>query len=362
MFPNRTLDSEPLKAFLKWAALALGGLILVVGVAGYVMFRPHVEEIPEELPDMEADPSSIVLPAQADLPEVAVGELEGKTVYFVVFSRESAEAGEGKKLQRALDRWVYPDDVQGYGIGHVKGYGAFSGMIDEMMAAFRAEARLPMYADYEGVVMDTFQMPAGHFAMVVLGPDGEVKLRHSGDADEAKIEEIRQALGAEPPPPPAPAPTFSVGELDNERCAEAGCILVFLDRKVSAEDVPGLLDDEGRPSMRKQREAMKKLQQPSVRLVHRVVAYWKLDGSIPGALVGETDGIAMKNFELVDEAPELREAFDVGANEAAMVVIDADGGLAFKETGFVPMYKFSLVRDMVDLPKRDDGDDDDGAS
>lgn len=353
-----------MRPLIKWILIGLAVLVGGVAVSGYLLLRRHVEEIPEQLPEIaaDADPMEIELPAQSDLPPLVLREQTGKTVYLLVDSRESMESGEAKKLRRKLDAWVLPDDTVGFAVGHVKGYGAFSGMIDEMLDAFRDEQRLPMYADYDGVVMDTFNMPAGHFSMIVLGPDGEVLLRHSGDADEEKVEEIRDLLGAEAPPPPPPAPEFSVGGLDNERCAESGCIIVFLDEALAATDIPGLVDEgKKRPSMKKMREGFKTMKRPSIRFVHRVAAYWKLEGSIPGLFVGDLEGVAVEEFETVPSAPELRESLGVGADEAAMVIIDPQGRLAFVETGFTPYYKFSLVRDIIDLPKRDD-DDDEGSS
>lgn len=352
-----------MRPILKWLLIGLAVLVGALGVSAYLLLRRNVEEIPDELPQIaeDADPLAIEIPAQGGMPPLALREHAGETVYLLVDSRESMESGEAKKLRRKLDAWVFPEDVKGFAVGHVQGFGAFSGMIDEMLDAFRDEQRLPMYADYDGVVMDTFNMPAGHFSMIVLGPEGDVLMRHSGEADEAKIEEIRALLGAQMPPPPPPAPEFSVAGLDNERCADKGCIFVFLDEAVAASDVPGLVEEEGRPSMKKMREGFAKMKRPSIRFVHRVAAYWKLEGSIPGLFVGELEGIAVPGFEQVASAPALREGFGVGPDEAAMVIVDPQGRLAFVEKGFTPFYKFSLVRDVIDLPKGDD-EDDDGSS
>jgi len=345
------------RSVLKWILISLAGIIGVLGICAFLLLRRHVEEIPDELPEIaaDADPMSIELPAQSGLPALRLRDHAGKTIYLLVDSRESMESGEAKKLRRKLDYWTFPDDTVGFAVGHVKGYGAFSGMIDEMLDAFRDEQRLPMYADYQGVVMDTFEMPAGHFSLVVLGPDGDVVLRHSGDAEPEQIEKIGALLGADAPPPPQPAPPFEIGELDNADCDGPGCILVFLDEPVAAKDVPGLLgEEEKRPSMKKMREGFERMKRPSIRFVHRIGAYWKLDGSVPGALVGDTEGIVIPGFESATEAPALREAFGLDPGEAAMIIIDGEGRVAFKETGFVPYYKFSLVRDVITLPKTDD--------
>ena len=351
---ERVYTPSAVPIVLKRVLLGLGALLLAaVAFVAYKVW-PRVEAIPEELDAIdvaEANPMDVVIPAQSNLPELALKDLSGHTSFFIIDSRESMEAGEAKQLKRQLDFWDFPDTVKGFGIADVEGFGLLSGKIQEVMDFIRPEARWPLYADFDGVMTRTFKMPKGHFGIVVMGPDGEVTMRHSGEADEGVVAKIKAALGATDPSPGEPAPTFTVGELDNEACKPKGCMLVFLGEKVALSDVPGVEEGGFEGSMMEAGEQMKK---PAVRLVHRLIAYWHMKGSeLPGALVGEVENVAVEGWTHAREAPDLRQTFAIPADESAMVVIDPEGRVAFKGTGSIPFYKFSTLRNFVKLPEGD---------
>lgn len=342
---------------IKKLILALALVVLSVG--GYFAWklRPQVDEIPQELETVaeEVDHLAIKFRAQGPLPELTLRDLAGTTAYFVIQGKESMQASEGKHLSRALNRWVYPEKVQGYWIGDADGMGLFAKKIeDSFVKHMRDESQWPIYLDFDGAMIETFKLPKGHTGFLVLGPDGEILLRHSGNADEAKIEEIRQALGAEEPPPAPPAPEFAAGDFDLESCNEKGCILVFLDGKLSRSQVPGIEggyegEDEDRWELGRQ---------PNIRNVGMVIGGWDLEANgVKAGIVGECEGLENEGAEILGPSPELREAFGVGADEACMVVVKG-GQLSFLERGKIEFWKFGQVGDVLGIEAKDPDDED----
>ncbi|HRI08461.1 MAG TPA: hypothetical protein PKW35_11615 [Nannocystaceae bacterium] len=335
---------------MSWLKRTLIGvtvlLLAAIGVLAW-LFRSQAEAIPDELPPIDTahhDPRGLRLPADGDLPELAVAALAGKTAYFVIEDRESMQAGESKALNRALGRWQHPEGVVGYLIGDAKGFGLFRAKINEFMGVMRPEMRLPLYIDYEGTFYDTFKLPRGHTGLVVLGPTGEVLLRHSGPTDDATLDAVRKALGSvEPTFPPAPA--FAVGELDNAACKGKVCVFGFLDAPVARADVPGV--EGGFEGGRE--ESFERFARPGIRLVGVLTgADPELDeDKVKGAIVGKLDGFELRRLRLVESAPEARAAFGIPDGAAALVIVDAEGRLALTVIGRVAFWQLGLVSDLI---------------
>jgi hypothetical protein len=265
------------------------------------------------------------------------------------------QSSEGLQLKRALNRWKYPETVVGFMIGDADGAGLLAKKIeDTIVKHMRDESQWPIYLDFDGAMLSTFKLPKGHLGFVVLGPAGEILLRHSGDADAAQLEEVRRLLGASEPAAPPEAPEFSVAGLDRVTCREKGCILVFLDGPLARADIPGIEGGwEGDTA-----EAFERGKQPNVRNIGLVRGGWDLEGTgIRGLVVGKLTDIDIDEFEFVESAPELREAFDIGEDEAAVLVVK-DDRIAFLEKGRIPFWKFGLAGDVLGIQAKDPSEDD----
>ncbi len=255
---------------LKRVALVITVLLLALVGAAAWMLRSRAEEIPAELPPTDVDPMSIVIPGGGGLPDLRLADHKGKTLYLILGDRESMQARESKEFDRALNRWTYPPDVVGFAIGDAEGFKLLAGKIEEMLGAMRPEMRLPLYIDFDGTITKAFKLPKGHTGIVVLGPDGALKLRHSGPPkpkdqiltpEDDIIARLKLALRAEEPAL-QPAPPFKVGELDNAACAGKTCLFVFLGAPVKKSELPGV--DGGFDGGME--DSMKQLQNPSIRL------------------------------------------------------------------------------------------------
>ena len=349
-------------------------LLVVIGAAAW-LFRSRAEAIPDQLAPIdtaEADPDKVVIPGTGGLPDLVLADLRGKTVYLLVGDRESMQAKESKLFDRALARWVIPEDVVGFGIADTEGFQLLAGKIEEFIGAMRPELRHPLYLDFQGAITRAFKLPKGHAGVVVLGPGGEILMRHSGPPPEGPegdkvIEQLRTHLRAQEPTLP-PAPAFKLGALDNAACKGKVCIFVFLARPVQKTDLPGVKGgfDGDTDAMWKQ------LQDPSVRLaslVHDsdtklVAADEKAAKSdkpasppppqVEAVLVGALGDVELKRWTTVAAAPEARTALQIPEDQAGVVVIDADGKLAVRELGVVRMYKFTRISELlgVDLSDR----------
>lgn len=334
-------------SLLKRVALGFTLLLLVlVGIVAWKL-RSRAEVIPEKLPEIDtavADPATLVIPGGGGLPDLKFAELRGKTAYIVVEDRESIQSRESTTLQRSLNRWVFPPDVVGYQIGDVDGFALLASKIEEFVALMRSEMRIPLYMDYQGAFMKTFKLPRGHVGIVVLGPDGKVLIRRSGKADDAFLEELRTTLRATEPTPP-PAPAFKLGDVDNAACAGKACIFVFLHEPVKRADIPGIKNGFDRGVTENGMQGRK----AAIRLAGlAVTADDKLDDSKAlGVLVGATEGLDLKKWKQLPEAPEARSSFEIPADQSAVVVLDKDGRVAVRELGTPQFYKFGRISDVI---------------
>lgn len=329
--------------------IAIGFTLLLLVLAGVVAWklRSRAEAIPDELPAIDtavADPNTLVIPGSGGLPDFKLADFRGKTLYVVVEDRESMQSRESKSLQRALNRWTFPPDVVGVQIGDVDGFALLASKIEEFVGLMRSEMRVPLYMDYQGAFVKTFKLSRGHVGLVVFGPDGQILERRSGPADDKSLEKLRATLRAEEPKPP-PAPQFKLGDLDNTACKGKACIFVFLSEPVKRADVPGIKNgyDEGITENGMQGR------KPNPRLAGLVVtADEKLDDSKALAVVvGSTEGLDLKKWKQLPDAPEARSAFEIPPDQAGVVVIDPDGKLAVKELGAPQFYKFGRISDVI---------------
>lgn len=334
-------------SLLKRIALGFTLLLLVlVGIVAWKL-RSRAEAIPDELPAIDTavlDPNTMVIPGQGGLPDFKLADHRGKTLYIVVEDRESISARESTSMQRALNRWVFPPDVLGFQIGDVDGFALLAGKIEEFVALMRVEMRIPLYMDYQGAFMKTFKLPRGHVGIVVVGPTGEVLLRRSGGATDEFLAELRTLLRASEPTPP-PAPPFKILDIDNTACKGKACLLVFLDAPVKRSDIPGIKGGfDGGVT-----ESGAQGRKPAVRLAGlAVTADEKLDPTKAIAvLVGQTEGLDLKKWTTVPDAPEARVALGLGPNEAGLALIDPDGNLTMLERGAPQYYKFGRVSDII---------------
>jgi hypothetical protein len=352
---------------LKKLALACCGLLgLGTGCVAWWLW-PTVEDIPAELEAIDAatDPLGFTLEAQGDLPAVTLRDLHGKTAFFVIEGREAFMGeGEARALKAALNRWEFPADVVGFSVGDAEGFGLMRDKIEaDFVSRFRPEARRPLYVDSTGDLMRLFKLPKGHLGLLVLGPGGDVLLRHSGDADDAAIESIREALGATEPPPGPEAPTFAHAGLDNAHCRDRHCVFVFLDEAVARPDVPGIeggFDGE-------MEESFARIGRPSVRLMTMLAGSWAEElethaARIDGTIVGNVEGLEIPAWRdhLGGPSDGLREAFGVAPDEAALVIVDPAGKVAFSERGLVRFWRLGRASEILGIEgRRGDRDEDD---
>ncbi len=312
---------------------------------------PKVEVIPETLPDIDPEVSlaELELEAQGPLERVRLGDLHGKKVYLVIEGRESFGGGEGKRMRRALNRWILPDDVIGFSVGDAPpGAQIMASKIErEFVGPMRDEMKLPIYIDYGGRFTDAFELPSGHFGFVLLDEQGEVLMRLAGDATEEQVAEIAELMGAQEPPAGPPAPEFQIGELSKTSCAGKHCVLVFLDAKVARNEIPGLEEGGFEGEMA---EAFEQIRKPSVRLARVLAADWSAQRpeTVAGAIVGEGEGWDVPGWAFVPEAADAREAFGIG-EQAAMVIVDPQGRVAFTATGRIPFWQLSLAADVLGI-------------
>ncbi len=325
---------------LRWLLLAVAIVVLPAGASAWYLLR--VEDIPETLPPVERDPNAIEIAHTSDGPPLRIADLRGKTAFFVLVGAQTGKSAEGERLNRALNRWTYPDTTVGFIIGDAAGLGLFRERIGKVMGHFATEVRYPLYVDYEGAFIETFGLPKGHHAFVVLGPDGEVLERVSGGIDDpAEIERVRELLGASEPPPGPEIPDFSLPRMSDEACRAMPCALVFTGAPVQLTEVPG--PDNGFQGDDDQRYAQ--MQQPRIRNV-QLARRMHLQGVL-GTVVGEVDPrLRFVGWDLVDAADEVRDAFAIPPHTAGLVVI-ADGRIAIRETGLVPLYTWGLAADLL---------------
>ena len=325
---------------LRWLLIAASVVVLPAGASAWYLLR--VEDIPESLPPVELDPAAIEIAATGDGPPLRVAELRGKTSFFVLVGAQTGKSAEGERLNRALNRWVYPDTTVGFVIGDAAGLGLFRDRIAKVMSHFATEVRYPLYVDYQGAFIETFRLPKGHHAFVVIGPDGEVLERRSGGIDDpAELERVRELLGGQEPPAGPEVPDFALGRMSDEACRAMPCALVFTGAPVQLAEVPG--PDDGFQGDDDQRYAQ--MQEPRIRNV-QLARRMHLHGVL-GTVVGEVDArLRFVGWDLVGEDETVRAAFEIPPDTAALVVI-ADGRIALRQTGLVPLYTWGLAADLM---------------
>lgn len=321
-----------------WRAVLAVLALLVLGGCVWAWQVLRVEEIPEQLDEMEESPDTIVLESLSDTPDLELSKQRGFTSFYVIVGMRTPKE-EGIQLNRALNRWQYPDDVKGYIVGDAEGAGMFRNMARKYLDFFRKEARFPIFVDFAGAMLRVFKLPKGHHGFVVLGPDGEVLVRKSGGMKGAELDELRTLLRAELPPPPPPAPEFSVGGLTKDSCTDRPCVLVFLGQPVEKSQIPGIKGGfEGDTEA-----GMALLDRPHVRLAASAI---KMDlKGAHGVVIGKLAAEA-KQWTLVEEAPAVREAFGLEPDETAMIIVDEQGRLAMDARGLVPMWMWGEAADL----------------
>jgi hypothetical protein len=324
---------------LKYGLIAFGLVVMVIGVGAWRVFR--VEDVPDELPPMERSPDEIALDSMSEAPALRLADLRGKTAFFVVVGPQSGKDKGGIPVNRALNRWQYPDSTVGFIVADATGMGVLADMAQKYIDFFRKEARFPLYVDFDGQMLDVFKLAKGHHGLVVLGPDGAVIRRASGGLSPAEIEALRVELGASEPAPPPPAPDFEVGGLTKASCRARACAIVFVGEPVARTDIPGIEDGfDGDTD-----ESFARLNQPAIRLAATAFKT-QLQGA-PGVVVGRITGLELPGWTTVDDAASARAAFDIAEGESAFVVVDGEGRLAFREVGLIPMYKWGAAADLL---------------
>lgn len=327
--------------------IALGFTVLLLVLIAVVAWklRSRAETIPDQLAAIDtttADPASLVIPEQGGLPAFKLADYKGKILYTVVEDYESVKSRESMSMQRALNRWVFPANVVGVQIGDADGFGMLAGTLEPFIKLMRGEMRVPLYMDFQGAFIKTFKLPRGHVGLVVFGPDSQILLRRSGAATPESLKELQTLLQASEPPV-APAPAFKIDAVDNAACKGKACLLVFLDAPVKRSDVPGVKNgfDGDRDA------AAAQAQIPSVRLAGlAMTADEKLDKSKTLAvIVGQTEGLDLKNWTAVADAPDARKA--LGIDKAGLALLDPEGNLVMLERGSPPYYKFGRISDTI---------------
>ncbi len=336
---------------------AAAALALVLGVGAWKLLR--VDEIPDELEavEPERDPSDLSISHLGDGPPLALRALRGSTVFLLVEGQASFRSSEGKPLRRALNRWILPEDTRGFLVGDAAGFGLLRAKIAPYLAAWEKEVRFPVYLDFEGATLDLFKLPKGHTGLVVLGPDGDILLRHSGPMDDADLARLRELLGAHEPPPGPPAPSFRAGDLDNESCAGRPCLVAFVGVPLARNQIPFV---EGGADLETMGEgAMDYMRRPEIRLVSTLTRL-PLPAEVGAVLVGTVQGLddELAGWTRVERAPEAAAAFGVEPGQSALFVIDGDGRLAVAETGAFPAYRMGRLEDVLGVEiRRGDAED-----
>jgi len=336
---------------LKIISISAGLLVVVLVAAAWSMW-PRVEEVPAQLPEVSEEVSipDLTLDAQGPLPALRLGDLDGQMVLLMIEGRESMTGGEGKQLHRAIARWQLPADVVAVTIGDAPAGAALmrKKIERDFLGPMRAEMRYPIYIDYGGRFAEALALPKGHLGVAVLDRSGELVFRHAGDLDEATLAELERLLGAEDPPPGPPVPSFGLAELDDARCREQTCALVFLDAKVARADIPGLEHGgfEGGP-----KQSFAQIAKPSVRLARVLTASWDRS-EVAGVVVGEAEGWEVEGWPFVAsddrQVAATRAAFGIDAGAAGMVIVD-EGRVAFAESGLIPFWRLGLAADILGI-------------
>lgn len=322
-------------------------MVLVVAGLAYRLLR--VDDIPETL-EAPADPATLVIDGVGEQPPLRLAQLRGSTAFFVFVGIRSFDGEEGRALNRALNRWVYPEGAKGFIIFDAEGFGFLKSKSADYMERFAAEARFEMYGDFEGAFRNVFKLPRGHHGLVVLDADGGIAMRHSGGLQtEDELAKLRELLGATEPAPGPSVPEFSAAGLSDQTCATQPCALIFVDRAVALSEIPWV--DGGFEGDEKAR--WKQVTTPRIRNIS-VALGLELHDKARGLIVGPLLGVELApGWEQLDQALELREAFEVAADGSAMLIL-RDGRVAYRNDAIVPFYDVGRVSDLLGVELKSD--------
>lgn len=317
----------------------MGVLLALGGAALWWLLR--ADEIPQEL-EAAGDPSTLQIPGIGEQPPLDADAMAGKTSFFVFVGIQSWSGEEGRALNRALNRWVLPEGVQGFIVFDAEGLGFLAEKSEEYMARFGGETRFPMYGDFQGAFRAIFKMPRGHHGFVVVDADGKVPMRKSGGAEGADLEEIRTLLGAEEPPPGPPVPAFEAGNVSTQACAAKPCALVVLHEPVARKDIPGVDDGfEG-----EKEEEWAQMQRPAMRNVASLLKL-ELGDVAHGVVVGDMGDLELPpGWTRIPDDPAVRAAFGLEPTQGAFMIL-RDGKVAFRNDAVVPFFEFGQVSDLL---------------
>jgi hypothetical protein len=328
---------RPRKKVLYVLGGVLLALLLVGGAWGWQVLR--VEDLPDELAAMERSPDELVLSSVGHGEDLRLADLRGQTTVLVFEGISSMRSEQGKEVNRALNRWSLPEGTHGYIVWDGEGMRVFEDRATQFVGFFAEELRFPIFVDWDGEMVDVFKLVKGHHGLVVLGPDGRVEMRHSGGLQGEALDQLRTRLGASEPPPPAPAPAFDVAGITNASCRQKPCLFIFLAKPVARGEIPWI--ENGFEGTRT--ECFERMRRPEIRLAASAMRVPITKSH--GVLLGEVEGLDLKGWQVVPDDAAARQAFGLGPEDSALVVIDTEGRLAFRETGFIPMYRWTLAVD-----------------
>ncbi len=328
---------RPRKKLLYVIGGVLLAILVVGGAWGWQVLR--VEELPDELAAMERSPDELVLSAAGRGEDLRLADLRGQTTVLVLEGVQSMRSEQGKEVNRALNRWVLPDDTRVYIVWDGEGMRIFEDRATQFAGFFAEELRYPIYVDWDAQMTDVFKLVKGHHGLVVLGPDGQVEMRHSGGLQGAALEDLRVRLGAEEPPPPPPAPAFDVAGITNASCREKPCLFVFLGKPVARTEIPWI--EEGFEGTRT--ECFERMRRPEIRMAASAMRVPITKSH--GVLLGEVEDLRLRGWQVAPDDADARAAFGLAPDDSALIVVDTEGRLAFREVGFIPMYRWTLAID-----------------
>ncbi|MCH9680048.1 MAG: hypothetical protein K0V04_01340 [Deltaproteobacteria bacterium] len=325
----------------KKILLTLGAIVLLVAsVLGYwAWITFHVDDIPDELPAMERSPSELVVSSLGHGDDLAFSTLRDQTSVIVFEGIQSMRSEQGKQVNRALNRWTLPETTKGYIVWDGEGMRLFEEKASKFLGFFAEELRFPIFVDFDGELVDIFKLVKGHHGLIVLDPQGQVLMRHSGGLDDDHLEELRTLLGAAEPPEPEPAPPFTLAGLDNASCNGKACLFIFVGKKVVRGDIPWI--ENGFEGTRT--ECFERMHRPEIRLAASAMRVPIKQSH--GVVVGDVEGLELEGWKVAPDDLAARQAFGFEPEDSGLVVIDDKGRMVFRETGFIPMYRWTLAVD-----------------
>ncbi|MEM7152849.1 MAG: hypothetical protein AAF799_08400 [Myxococcota bacterium] len=344
------MASTRTKTILKVIGVLVLIVVAILGAWAWVTLR--VEEIPKELPRMERSADDLDIPAVGSGDDLRLAELHGHKNVIIFEGFQSMRTEQGKEINSALNRWTIPENVKVHIVFDGEGMEMFKDKVSRFTDFFASEVRHPVYIDFKGEVLDVFKLVKGHHGIAVVDPEGKTILRNSGGFDKGQVEELREMLGASEPPPPQPAPPFSLAGLDNESCKQKPCIFIFMGKKVTRAEIPWIEGGfEGNRT-----DSMERMTRPEIRMAASAMRLPIKKSH--GLVVGELEGLDLKGWQIVPDDAEARKAFELAPDDSALVVIDTQGRMVFKDKGFIPMYRWSLAIDETDEKILREGEDD----